>query len=235
MVIQKSNNSPQNKIKCMPDGLFWNTVTPLLKTALTKMMEDGSFQQFRLVGGTSLGLQLGHRMSVDIDLFTDARYDSADFGAIDNFLTKSFPYVSESQPGVIGMGKSYLIGKDEHETVKLDLYYTDQFIQPELVIGLYRFATIEDIIAMKIDIVQRGARKKDFWDLHELLDNYSPSQMIELHKIRYPYNHEENAIRTNFANFTIADDDFDPICLKGKYWELIKLDIIKALQQSQIS
>jgi hypothetical protein len=214
----------------MPDGLFWNTVTLLLKTALTKMMDNGPFQQFRLVGGTSLCLQLGHRISIDIDLFTDASYSSIDFKIIDNFLRETFAYVSEPQPGVIGMGMSYLIGDDENESVKLDLYYTESFIQPELIVTPYRLATIEEIIAMKIDLVQRGARKKDFWDLHELLDKYTPSQMIELHKTRYPYNHEESEIRTNFTNFTIADDDFDPICLKGKYWELIKFDIVQVLQ-----
>jgi len=63
----------------MPDRLFWNTVTPLLKTALTKMMDSGFFQQFRLVCGTSLSLQLGHRTSVDIDLFTDASYGLINF------------------------------------------------------------------------------------------------------------------------------------------------------------
>jgi predicted nucleotidyltransferase component of viral defense system len=30
-------------------------------------------------------------------------------------------------------------------------------------------ATVEEIIAMKLDVMQRGGRKKDFWDLHELL------------------------------------------------------------------
>lgn len=40
-------------------------------------------QDFRLVGGTALSLQLGHRMSVDIDLFTDAPYRSVDFTAIE--------------------------------------------------------------------------------------------------------------------------------------------------------
>lgn len=219
-------------MKHMPDTLFWNTVTPLLKTTLSKLMDSGIFDQFRLVGGTSLSLQLGHRTSVDIDLFTGANYGSINFSAIDIFLRESFPYVSEPQAGVIGMGRSYLVGEDKNETVKLDLYYTDAFMQPALVIGSYRLATIEEIIAMKIDIVQRGGRKKDFWDLHELLDQYSPSQMIELHKIRYPYNHEETEIRSNFINFTTADDDFDPICLKGKYWELIKLDTIQALQKA---
>lgn len=216
----------------MPKELFWDTITPLLRTVLTKMMEAGPFQQFRLVGGTSLSLQLGHRISVDIDLFTDAAYDSINFSVIDNFLRDSFTYVSEPQSGVIGMGQSYLIGESEGDSVKLDLYYTDTFIQPELVIEPFRLATIEEIIAMKIDIVQRVARKKDFWDLHELLAQYTLGQMIELHKTRYPYNHHEEVIRTNFTNFTIANGDFDPICLKGKYWELIKYDLVQVLQQS---
>jgi Domain of unknown function (DUF1814). len=216
----------------MPNVLFWNSVTPLLRTVLTKMMEEGPFQQFRLVGGTSLSLQLGHRFSVDIDLFTDAPYDSIDFGVIDNFLKDSFTYVSEPKQGIIGMGQSYFVGESEEETVKLDLYYTDTFIQHELVVEPFRLATVEEIIAMKIDIVQRVARKKDFWDLHELLEKYSPGKMIELHKKRYPYNHDEEVIRTNFTNFSIADEDFDPICLKGKYWELIKYDFVQVLQQS---
>lgn len=36
-------------------------------------------------------------------------------------------------------------------------------------------------------------------------------------------------IRQNFINFTRADNEFNPICLKGKHWELIKLDIVQAL------
>lgn len=212
----------------MPEQLHWQTVAPLLKEALFKIMVSELFQSFRLVGGTSLSLQLGHRKSIDIDLFTDAPYESIDFGQIDEFLRKTFPYVSEPLKGVIGIGTSYLIGNDRGDAVKLDLYYTDPFIQPALHLVPYRLATKEEIIAMKIDIVQRGGRKKDFWDLHELMADYSPDQMIALHATRYPYNHEEQTIRANFTDFISADDDFDPICLKGKYWELIKLDIVQA-------
>lgn len=214
----------------MSDKLYWNTVTPLLNTALNKLMQEDSLQLFRLVGGTSLSLQLGHRLSVDLDLFTDAPYGSIDFRIIDNFLHNSFNYVSESKQGIIGMGQSYLVGDSEADAIKLDVYYTEAFIQPALIAASLRLATVEEIIAMKIDIVQRSARKKDFWDLHELLGQYTPAQMIALHKTKYPYNHDEELIRTNFTNFTIADDDFDPVCLKGKYWELIKYDLVQAMQ-----
>ena len=213
----------------MPDRLYWKTVKPLLKETLTILMQHELFQRFRLVGGTSLSLQLGHRMSDDIDLFTDAPYETIDFGAIDSLLRNAFGFVSDLPPGPIGMGVSYVIGKSQEDLVKLDLYYTDTFIQPALEIGPYRLATIEEIIAMKINIVQRKARKKDFWDLHELLISHTPSQMIALHAQLYPYGHDEAVIRQNFIDFSRADGDFTPICLKGKHWELIKLDIVNAL------
>jgi hypothetical protein len=213
----------------MPDKLHWGTVDPLLKETLTILSKHQLFQSFRLVGGTSLSLQLGHRMSDDIDLFTDALYDSIDFSAIDALLRNTFNYVSVLQTGPVGMGTSYLVGKSRTDTVKVDLFYTDTFIQPALEIGPYRLATIEEIIAMKIDVVQRIARKKDFWDLHELLSSHTPSQMIALHEQRYPYSHDEAVIRQNFIDFTRADEEFNPICLKGKHWELIKLDIVQTM------
>jgi hypothetical protein len=214
----------------MPDRLHWHTVKPILKEVLTVLMHEKLFNPFRLVGGTSLSLQLGHRMSDDIDLFTDHPYDSLDFTAIDKFLRKRFKYVSDLAPGPVGMGVSYLVGHSKDESVKLDVFYTDTFIQSVLKIGPYRLATVEEIIAMKIDIVQRKARKKDFWDLDELLEKYSIDQMIALHKERYPYGHDEKVIRENFIDFERADEDFTPICLKGKHWELIKLDFVERLR-----
>lgn len=58
------------------------------------------------------------------------------------------------------MGGSYAIGESQKQLVKLDSFYTDTFIQPALEIGPYRLATIEEIIAMKMEVVQRLARKK---------------------------------------------------------------------------
>lgn len=214
----------------MPRALHWNTVDPLLRSILEQLMSSELFQPFRLVGGTSLSLQRGHRQSVDIDLFTDAPYESVDFNAIDKYLRSTFQYVTDPGRGPVGIGVSYFIGNNENEAIKLDLYYTDSFIQPVLEIENIRMATIEEIIAMKIDVVQRGGRKKDFWDLHELMDDYLPEQMLALHEQRYPYYHDEQIIRANFTDFSTADNDFEPICLRGKYWEIIKLDITRAWQ-----
>ena len=121
-------------------------------------------------------------------------------------------------------GKSYIIGENKENTVKLDFYYTDTFIQPYIEVDDIRMVTIEEIIAMKLDVVQRGGRKKYFWDLHDLLPSYDINRMLDLHNQRYPYTHDQNLIIQNFTSFEQADKDFNPICFKGKYWEFIKED-----------
>ena len=184
------------------------------------------FDAFRLVGGTGLSLYRGHRESVDIDLFSDAPYDSINFGAIDEFLRKTYSYVDTNEYKDVGMGRSYYVGKNKDACVKLDLFYTDGFIQEVLFIDDIKLATVEEIIAMKIDVISRGGRKKDFWDIHELKDDYTMKEMLILHEKRYLYDHDQTHIRKSFSDFKSADEDFEPVCLKSKHWEIIKLDMI---------
>lgn len=192
-------------------------------------MKENTFNEFRLVGGTGLSLQLGHRESEDIDLFTEAAYGSVDYKTIEAYLKGRFQYFEMFDFGAVGHGKSYFVGESEDKSIKLDICYTDPYIRPVLEVDDIRLAEIDDIVAMKIDVVGRGGRKKDFWDLHELLNDYSIEQMLQLHKERYPFAHDRTEILSNFREFKKADDDFDPVCLRGKFWELIKLDILEAL------
>ncbi|HOX73424.1 MAG TPA: nucleotidyl transferase AbiEii/AbiGii toxin family protein [Bacteroidales bacterium] len=210
----------------MVNKLYYNTLNPLLLNVLKKLMAAREFDVFRLIGGTALSLYRGHRESADIDLFSDAPYDSINFAAIDTFLHNTYSYVDTTNVSIVGMGKSYFVGRSKNDCVKLDLFSTDRFIQEKVLIKGIRLATVDEIVAMKIDVISSGGRKKDFWDIHELKDEYSYERMIALHKQRYPYTHDENQIRKNFTDFKNADDDFDPVCLKGKHWEIIKLDII---------
>lgn len=212
--------------------LYYNTVSDLLRASLSALMAAEPFNPFRLVGETSLSLQLGHRISVDIDLFTDALYGSIGFEALEHYLHSTYSYVSQAANLLPGMGRSYSIGSDRGSVIKLDVYYTDPFMQPALVLDGIRMATVEEIIAMKIDVVRRGGRKKDFWDLHELLPKYSIDTMLELHKQRYEYTHDKSLILKNLTDFTLADEDFNPICLRGKYWEFIKEDIEDSLNRT---
>ena len=210
--------------------LYWNTVNGLLKENLLVMMQARELKDFRLVGGTALSLHLGHRESLDIDLFTDAAHGSIDFGAIERFLKKSFGTVTGTFGGGPGMGRSYLAGPDSDNLVKLDIYYSmEPFFQELTEQDGIRMATVDEITAMKIDVVQRGGRKKDFWDLHELLSKYNLDEMIALHRQRFEWTHNEALICQNFIAFSEADLEPDPLCLRHKYWEFIKDDLEDAL------
>ncbi len=215
--------------------MHWNTVNPLLQKVLKDIMSSAAFESFCLVGGTSLSLKIGHRMSVDIDLFTDAAYGSIDFSVLEQFFKNNYSYVDTNAGLGIGMGVSYYVGESESAAIKVDIYYTEDFIRPITDEDHIRLASREDIIAMKLDVIGRGGRKKDFWDLHALQEDYSISDMISLYQERYPYAHSDEEIRAGLVHFEIADDDLDPVCLLGKHWELIKLDFIQWLSEDELN
>ena len=129
------------------------------------------------------------------------------------------------------MGKSYFIGTNENESVKLDLFYTDPFVFPCILEQNVRFASIEEVAAMKFEVIANGGRKKDFWDLHELLETYTLDEMIDFYLKRYPYSCSKEELLLKVVDFSDAEDDFTPNCCKGKVWELIKLDFEKLIKK----
>ena len=211
--------------------LYLNTASDLLIHSLKKLMQIKEFNDFRLVGGTSLSLQLGHKESMDIDLFTDAEYGSIDFEKLESILTKTFPYTESLYKGDVAMGKSFFIGNNEDDLVKLDLFYTDKFIFPPLLYDNIRLSGIEEIAAMKLEIVGQGGRKKDFWDLHELLETFSFDEMIGFYLERYPYNYSKDDLLNKIVDFNNAEDDFTPNCYRDKSWEILKLDFEELIKK----
>ena len=209
--------------------LQFQTVKPILRSTLEHLMTLDDFAPFRRVGGTSLSLRYGHRMSDDIDLFTDAEYGSLDFCRLQDVLRREFPYCSGECGDVVSFGVSYLVGNSKDDCVKLDLFYTDPFIRPMEQCGDIRIAAVDDIVAMKMDVLPRGGRKKDFWDLHLLHDYYTIEQMLSLYEERYPYGATCQECISGFLDFSFADSDPNPVCLLNKYWQLIKLDFTEWL------
>lgn len=69
---------------------------------------------------------------------------------------------------------------------------------------------------MKMNVVSRGGRKKDFWDLNMLLTEYPLAEMFALHE--------------RLTDFRMADEDPDPVCLRGLDWSDIKLDLVDAVK-----
>ena len=208
--------------------MHYETVSPLLVNALARLMDESRFKPFVLVGGTNLSLRLGHRKSEDIDLFTDAPYGSLDYNTLEEYLRLTFPYYDRpDKSGIVGFGRSYYIGSSPDDCIKLDLMYADApFFDPFDTYGGIRMATLDQIVAMKMEAINNGGRKKDWWDIHELLRYYSLEQMLSLHGKWEAWTHDRNKILHALINFDKADTQPDPICLKHKNWDEIRLDII---------
>jgi hypothetical protein len=112
-------------------------------------MTCATFDDFVLVGGTALSLQLGHRMSVDIDLFTANAYGSMNLEDIKSALTTTFPYTEHLETlNERNLGYMVQVGNSQAEKIKLDLFYTDDFIAPIVQQDGLRLASLQDIAAM---------------------------------------------------------------------------------------
>jgi|SRR5690554_1596089 len=212
--------------------LYVETVSAQLQEYLELLMKMESLSLFRLVGGTALSLQLGHRMSIDIDLFTDAEYGLIDTIAIKHELENTFEIVKNAEDlEKRAPGYSLFCGNNVNNIIKLDLYYTDSFIFPIKKMGTIRLAALEEIAAMKMLAICNGSRKKDFWDIHELLKHFSLTEMIQWGIQRHPYNLQFEVLVEKLQHISNFADNTKIICLRNKYWEFIKEDIEEKAQE----
>lgn len=212
--------------------LHYNTISPILTDALTKLMQEKAFDDFRLVGGTALALQLGHRVSVDIDLFTDVEYGAMNLQELADSIQRVFPYFEGLEKlKTNAPGYTLYCGENDLEVVKLDLFYTDPFLFPPIIDGQLRIADTRDIAAMKILAISNASRGKDYWDLHELLNQFSLNEMISFAVERFPYTIDRNEIISKLISIPIKMFDPSIVSLKGDFWEFVVEDIQEAAQK----
>src|SRR5689334_18928617 len=211
--------------------LYTSTTTEELLHVLRILMKIPSLSSFRLVGGTALSLLRGHRMSEDIDLFSSVQYGTMDFSVVEREIKENFPSVvnSDNIPGINmenHMGLHLYIGMRELPSVKADIlnWTTAEFIYPVSEIDGIRLASIEEIALMKLDTISRGGRKKDFWDMSEILETHTLQRLLDLYPEKYPYNDIRDVIH-GITDFEKAERIPDPVCLKQKHWDLIKTEM----------
>ena len=92
-----------------------------------------------------------------------------------------------------------------------------------------RFYSNADIAAMKIQAILGRAKKKDFWDLAELLQHYSLQQIMDWHKQKYPSQMLAISIPYAITYFVDADESDTPVSFKKQTWESVKKGISKAV------
>ena len=159
--------------------LYTKTVEPGTFSLLKQLMEIPSLKPFCLVVGTALSLKYGHRSSVDLDLFYHEKFDSE---AIEEELKQTFRENYYTEGGHRNFGIFCYINK-----VKVDIvYFPHKPIAPYEETENIRFYSSNDIGAMKIQAILGRGRKKDFWDLYELLQHFSLEKIIHWHQLKYP-------------------------------------------------
>lgn len=206
--------------------LHRETTSDQLFNVLIKLMRLPELADFRLVGGTALSLIKGHRESVDIDLFSSGPYGEIAFEHIHEVIKATFPYVDDANyfvgNGQNNLGLNLFIGDTEATAIKTDILYWDApFLFPPLEEEGIRLATLKDIAAMKLDVISRGGRKKDFWDLAEILEDANINDLMDIYQIKYPWL-DINDVILGLAKFETAEEMPDPICFRQRNWDDIK-------------
>lgn len=200
--------------------LFKETVSKEMWELIQKLMKDEMLKNFLLVGGTALSLKIGHRISVDIDLFTTHSFDAA----------KMLEYLE----------KNYNAEDSRHnknsiftfiDDIKVDLITHEYpIIKPVENIDNIRMISNIDIGAMKLHaMMQSGQRLKDFVDMHFLLEQNPLKDYLNAYEQKYGGN-------SKLAGYALLHhEDIDmaaPIQLMKKKengWKTIKDRLQKAV------
>lgn len=217
--------------------LFYETVSTPLLSILRKLMTSEVFKDFRLVGGTALALQRGHRRSVDIDLFTDLDYANMPVAAMRDFLENEFPIHNGTESmNMPSNGYHVFLSEGQEPPIKTDFFYTEPFIFPAIEEDGLRITDQREIAAMKLGVIGNQIyRQKDFWDIHDLLESYSLLEMIQWAEQRDPYSFtKEDIIEGLMQVDQVQESPMGIVSLKPlSYWELMVLDLkdeVKAIK-----
>ena len=197
--------------------LHTGTVAGTTLELLKKIEAESFMSNFNLAGGTSLALYLGHRTSIDLDLFTPEPFDT---GKLERSLQENYGFRTDFTE------KNTL--KGTIEGIKIDcITHPYQYLKNPYTESGIRLYSMEDIIAMKLSaIADNGSRLKDFIDIAFLSTRFPFYSMLKFYEQKFP---NSNVIRPFKAITYFEDIDFeeDIIMLKGQFnWKHIEKRLI---------
>jgi predicted nucleotidyltransferase component of viral defense system len=185
---------------------------------LRKISGNALFSEYRLVGGTALALQFGHRISVDLDFFGNQSIDETDM--IETLSSLGVVVRTIRSPRI----QSFFVND-----IKVDVVcYPYQWLDVPVDEDNIRLASIKDIAPMKLAAITNRGTKKDFVDLDLLLNHLSLSEMLNLYRQKYSQDSDFFVLRS-LTYFEDAEQNSDPEMLTAYNWETIKKTIIKAV------
>jgi Domain of unknown function (DUF1814). len=185
---------------------------------LKELMKDAELGRFILVGGTALALQIGHRKSIDLDFFSQEKFDE---NQINDFLVEKYNFKTTNINNAILNGFI--------EGVKIDFVpHRYEYVKKPFIEKGIRLASIEDIAAMKLNaIVRSGQRLKDFIDIAYLSSIFTLNQMLGFYIKKYPNSNKIIAIKALGYFEEINHEEKINMADKKTYqWNLIKNSIL---------
>lgn len=192
---------------------------------LTELFAGNDLNAFALAGGTALALQLGHRISIDLDFLTGKEFDSF---ALFERLSESFDVENSST----ARNSLSLFIKRQGSSVKTDfIRHNYPSLKPLLTANGIRLFALEDIAAMKLNAVANRGAKKDFYDIHALLSRFSLPELLGFFEDKYQ-KMNSFTVTKSLAYFDDADLEPDPMTLMNISWDQIKADLKLALRDS---
>jgi hypothetical protein len=199
--------------------LFLETIDSRTLEVLVKLQKASVFSDLRLVRGTALALQIGHRKSIDIDLFGNLTADEYE-------ISKQLAEIGETRV----LAKTQNINVYLIEGLKVDIvnYHYPWLENPVIDSGL-KLAGTKDIAAMKLAAITGRGTKKDFIDLFFLLKHFSLNQMLGFYSQKYS-DGSEFLVLKSLAYFEDSDTDEDPVMLETWDWLKIKSYIKSTLE-----
>lgn len=200
--------------------LSYQTVLPDTLELLKALMQQPLLKDMRLVGGTSLALQYGHRRSVDLDFFGMTTEDIDELTGMMRECSKDM--VKGSCTKRI---KTYFLNGVKVDVVNYDYKWIDDVVEED---GL-RLASPKDIAAMKVNAVMGRGTKKDFIDVYFLLKHYSFDELIQFYLQKYTDGSEYRAL-LSMSYFADADPQPMPYMFQDVDWEMVKSEIKRRVE-----
>lgn len=155
-----------------------DTVSKQTLELLNSFCTHPKLTDFFLVGGTALALQLGHRISIDLDFFSVKPLKTNELIGI---LEKEY------NAEIFQLTDNAIVGKVKG--VKIDFIAHQYPLLNELKMeNDIRLSSLEDIAAMKLNAIKNRGSKKDFVDLYFLLKQFSLTEMLSLVNKKYANN-----------------------------------------------
>lgn len=170
---------------------------------------------FYLAGGTAVALHLGHRISYDLDFFSNKSFDGL---ALGRTLSALGDYRNKFLDG------NNLIGGFNGTSISFIFY------KPEMIGKFQQFegvhiAALDDLIGMKIEAISSRGKKRDFIDLFSMMQHKSISitDAIFLYKEKYK-NFNPSIIHAlkSLTYFSDAENDPLPEMKTPIQWQEVK-------------